>query len=103
MPEHFLHRAQIPRGLQHVRREGVPQHVRMHVLRQAQAQRPLRERVAHRSRADPTAARAHEKSGFAGIRERAAPREPGFNGFARFAPTGTVRVFDPLPVTVTSA
>ena len=31
VPEHFLHGAQVARGLQHVRGERVAQHVRMHV------------------------------------------------------------------------
>ena len=31
MAEHLLHRAQVARGLQHVRSEGVAQHVRVHI------------------------------------------------------------------------
>ena len=38
--EHFLHCAQVSRGLQHVAGEGVAQHVRMHVLIEAHASRP---------------------------------------------------------------
>ena len=34
MPQHLLHGAQVPRGLQHVRGEGVPEHVGVHVDRE---------------------------------------------------------------------
>src|SRR5512141_726491 len=35
VPQHLLHRAQVARGLQHVGSEGVTQHVRVHVHREA--------------------------------------------------------------------
>ena len=101
--EHLLHRAQVLRGLQHVAREGMAQHVRVHRRRpapgasprRAGAPAPCRRRCACRARRRRARApRGAASSARALSQSRSASR-------AR-APTGTVRVFAPLPVTVTS-
>ena len=90
--EHLLHRAQVLRGLQHVAREGMAQHVRVHVLGQPR-------RFAQVVR------RCHTRLGVirGGARRRKAralPARQCWSGCAaklarrcaHFAPTGTVRL-----------
>src|SRR5258708_20511287 len=62
--EHLLHRAQVLRRLQDVRREGVAQHVRMHVLAQAAGARPCGEACSNYSWRYTFAARTAEQGLF---------------------------------------
>ena len=61
VPQHFLHRAQVLRGLQHVSGEGVAQQVRMHRRIQPPRACPGAQPHLHCSRRDALAARAHEQ------------------------------------------
>ena len=66
-------------------REGMAQHVRMHVLRQPEARAQCAKRVTHRRGAMRAAARPDEQRRLARVRERARAREPGFERRARLA------------------
>ena len=59
--QHLLHRAQVAARLQHVRGEGVAQHVRVHLRGQAQLERPVLEPRLHRARAQAPAVLADEE------------------------------------------
>ena len=59
--EHLLHRAQVTRRLQYVRRERVAQHVRMHVPGQPLLDRPRSETAFDRARRQPPARCANEQ------------------------------------------
>src|SRR3954454_8972239 len=59
--EELLHCAQVLRGLQHVGGEGMPQHVRMHVLAEPAPPRPGPQPRIDGLRRDATAAAADEE------------------------------------------
>src|SRR5260370_31864030 len=80
MPEHFLHRAQVSGRLEQVRGEGVTQHMRVDVLRQAETPRPMRQSVAHRTRGYASAPRAHKERHFPKPFQPRAPPEPARDG-----------------------
>ena len=86
--EQLLHRAQVLRGLQHVRGERVAQHVRMHVLGEAAAARPGAEAGRHRARRDAPAARADEQRLLFGRRELGAHLRPSLQRRARLGADG---------------
>ena len=102
MAEQLLHRAQILRRLQHVAGERMAQHVRVHLLGEAAALRPGGEALPNAAGGDARGRARRRTARF----PQALPPENGFPAslerVARFLPTGTVRVFEPLPVTVTS-
>ncbi len=85
MPEHFLHRAQVPGRLEQVRGEGMTQHMRVDMLRQAEAQRPLGKSVTNRAGGYASAPRAHEKGRFPWLCKPGALGEPGRDRGAGFA------------------
>src|SRR6266508_1219223 len=58
--KHFLNRAKIAGRLQHMRRERLPQHVRVDVLRQSLLYRPLSQPALDCPRRDSRAAPADE-------------------------------------------
>ena len=102
--QHLLHRAQVAARLQHVRREGVAQHVRMHVRGKAQLERPVLEPRLHRARAQTPAALRRRTAPFPRrARARRAARSQASIAASAWLPTGTMRVLLPLPVTRTVA
>ena len=77
--EHFLHRPQVARRLQHMGGERVAQHVRVNVLAQARLQGPAVEPQLHAARGEAGAALADEEGGRVGARQRQPVRQPGGN------------------------
>src|SRR5204862_201921 len=77
--EQFLHRAQVAARLQQVRREAVPQHVRVHMARHAGLDRAGAQPRAQLACGEPRAATADEQRrlGAAGAQQRRALAEPG--------------------------
>jgi hypothetical protein len=76
VPEHLLHRAQVARGLQHVRGERVAQHVRMHVDVEARGRRPVLDAALHLAGRDAPPRAAEEERLLAGPRATLAFRKP---------------------------
>src|SRR5258706_9112515 len=60
MPEHLLDGAQVARGLQHVRSERMPQHVRVHVDVESRVRGPALDALLHLARREPPARSADE-------------------------------------------
>ena len=61
MPEHFLHRAQVARGLQQMRCKGMAQHMRMHIGWYADRACMVFNPLLNRSGSDPPAATGNEQ------------------------------------------
>ena len=100
--EHLLHRAQVPRGLQHVARRTSGAACADARARAGRAGAPRPEARADRAGADAPAARADEQRLLAAAPRCAARSSHARSASRACAPTGTVRVLEPLPVTVTS-
>ena len=64
--KHFLHCAQVTRGLQHMTSKGMAQHVRMYVLIQAYAPGPAREAKFYAALPEPFAGLADKEREFVG-------------------------------------
>src|SRR5690606_9944999 len=60
MAEHFLHAPQVAAGFEHVGREAVPQEVRVHVLRDSLAYRPVADALLDGAAGDAAAAASDE-------------------------------------------
>jgi hypothetical protein len=83
--EHLLDRAQVARGLQHVRGERMAQHVRMHPCRQALRQAaPLQPQLDH-AHAQTLAALADKQRRFVGAARRCALPGPDRDRFPGLA------------------
>src|SRR5476651_583164 len=93
MAQHLLHGAQVARRLQYMRGEGVAQHVRVDMDRRAGLLPVGLEPQLHHARRHARAASAQEQ-------RRAASQASSAASAA--APTGTLRILLPLPVTSTS-
>jgi hypothetical protein len=76
VPKQFLHGPQVAAGLEQVRGEGVPEHVRMHVFRQTTEPRPVRDAALHDAGTEPSAAHSDEYRVLVGLGDGAAFGEP---------------------------
>jgi hypothetical protein len=83
--QHLLHGAQVAGRLQHVRRERVPQHVRMHVPRQSLLDRAMAHARLDCSRREPRPALRHEDGVVAANPELRARIDPPAQRAERFA------------------
>jgi sulfate adenylyltransferase large subunit len=81
--EHFLHRAQVAGGLQHMAGKRVAQHVRMDMDADALALRPLREAAFDLARRQPGAVAAEEQRRLLAAQQLRAHRQPRLQRGAR--------------------
>ena len=96
MSEHLLDCPEIPRRLQHVRGERMPEHVRVHVLGKSPLHRPFREAALNGARRDARAAAAEKERLGVALRKRLACGKPGADRVARRGADGHDALFRAL-------